>query len=52
MGGEVRLDSTSAPTVFTLDLSGEPVPPGAQRGVPLFSRENAAAEPEQVSRSS
>jgi signal transduction histidine kinase len=50
MGGEVRLDSTSGPTVFTLDLPGEPVPPGAQRGVPVFSRENTAAEPERVSR--
>ena len=52
MGGEVRLDSTSGPTVFTLDLPGEPVPPGAERGAPVFSRENAAAEPEQVSRNS
>jgi signal transduction histidine kinase len=50
MGGEVRLDSTSGPTVFTLDLPGEPVPPGAERGVPAFSRENTAAEPERVSR--
>jgi signal transduction histidine kinase len=50
MGGEVRLDSTSGPTVFTLDLPGEPVPPGAQRVVPVFSRENAATEPEQLSR--
>jgi len=52
MGGEVRLDSTSGPTVFTLDLPGEPVPPGAQRGVPVFSRENTVAEPEHVSRNS
>jgi hypothetical protein len=50
MGGEVRLDSTSGPTVFTLDLPGEPVPPGAERGVPAFSRENTATEPERVSR--
>jgi two-component system OmpR family sensor kinase len=52
MGGEVRLDSTSGPTVFTLDLPGEPVPPGAQRGLPVFSRENTVAEPEHVSRNS
>jgi signal transduction histidine kinase len=50
MGGEVRLDSTSGPTVFTLDLPGEPVPPGARRAEPAFSRENAVTEPGQVSR--
>jgi signal transduction histidine kinase len=42
MGGEVRLDSAASPTVFTLELPGEPVPPGA------FSRENAARPPERV----
>jgi signal transduction histidine kinase len=42
MGGEVRLDSRVSPTVFTLDLPGEPVPPGA------FSRENATRRPERV----
>ncbi len=42
MGGEVRLDSSVSPTVFTLDLPGEPVPPGA------FSRENAPRSPERV----
>jgi signal transduction histidine kinase len=42
MDGEVRLDSSASPTVFTLDLPGEPVPPGA------FSRENAPRSPEHV----
>ena len=42
MDGEVRLDSSVSPTVFTLDLPGEPVPPGA------FSRENAPRSPERV----
>ena len=41
MGGEVRLDSEARPTVFTLDLPGEPVPPGAPRTAFAFSRENA-----------
>jgi signal transduction histidine kinase len=49
MGGEVRLDSTSGPTILTLDLPGEVVPAGARRGTPPFSRENAMTEPEQVS---
>ena len=42
MDGEVRLDSSASPTVFTLDLPGEPVPTGA------FSRENAPRSPEHV----
>jgi signal transduction histidine kinase len=42
MGGEVRLESAANPTVFTLELPGEPVPTGA------FSRENAARPPERV----
>src|SRR6476619_4724823 len=41
MGGDVRLVSERAPTVFALDLPGEPVPPEAPRRPPLFSRENA-----------
>jgi two-component system OmpR family sensor kinase len=49
MDGEVRLDSTHEPTIFTLDLPGEPVPADARRPAPAFSRENAAAE--HVSRS-
>ena len=31
MGGDVRLDSEARPTVFALDLPGEPVPPDAPR---------------------
>ncbi len=31
MGGDVRLDSASDPTRFTLDLPGEPMPPGLRR---------------------
>jgi signal transduction histidine kinase len=49
MGGEVRLESVARPTAFTLDLPGEPRPPGAPRRPPAFSRENARAEPEHVS---
>jgi two-component system OmpR family sensor kinase len=49
MGGDVRLDSVSRPTIFTLDLPGEPVPHDAPRTARVFSRENAAAEPEHVS---
>jgi signal transduction histidine kinase len=48
MGGDVRLDSVSRPTIFTLDLPGEPVPHDAPRTARVFSRENAAAEPEHV----
>jgi signal transduction histidine kinase len=48
MDGDVRLDSVSGPTVFTLDLPGEPVPPDAPRA---FSRENAPAGAEQVAQS-
>jgi signal transduction histidine kinase len=35
MGGEVRLDATHGPTVFTLDLPGEPVPAGAPRSLDI-----------------
>jgi two-component system OmpR family sensor kinase len=50
MSGEVRLDSVSGPTVFTLDLPGEPVPPDARRTAAAFSRENAAAGAERITR--
>jgi signal transduction histidine kinase len=50
MGGEVRLDSDSQPTRFTLDLPGEPTPADAPRRPSAFSRENAEREPESVSR--
>ncbi len=49
MGGEVRLDSVHEPTVFTLDLPGEPVPADVARTAKVFSRENTPAEPEHVS---
>jgi two-component system OmpR family sensor kinase len=49
MDGEVRLDSMHEPTIFTLDLPGEPVPADARRPAHAFSRENAGAE--RVSRS-
>jgi signal transduction histidine kinase len=49
MGGDVRLDSAAQPTVFVLDLPGEPVPPDAPRTSIAFSRENAAPAPESVS---
>ena len=42
MGGEVRLDSASRPTVFTLDLPGEPAPTAGRGATRAFSRENAA----------
>ena len=45
MGGDVRLVSERAPTVFALDLPGEPVPPEVRRRPPAFSRENAEIEP-------
>ena len=48
MGGEVRLDSVAKPTVFVLDLPGEPVPPDAHRHSQPFSRENGIPEPEHV----
>ena len=44
MGGDVLLTSVAHPTVFVVDLPGEPVPAGA-RG---FSRENAPRSPEHV----
>jgi two-component system, OmpR family, sensor kinase len=44
MGGDVRIEPGAHPTVFTLDLPGEPAP-----HVPKpFSRENGAREPEHV----
>jgi signal transduction histidine kinase len=52
MGGEVRLDSVSGPTVFTLDLPGEPVPHGAPRTSIAFSRENTSSAAESVTRGS
>ena len=52
MGGEVRLDSEARPTVFALDLPGEPVPPDAPRTPAAFSRENASPEPESVTQGS
>jgi two-component system, OmpR family, sensor kinase len=52
MGGEVRLDSVTRPTVFTLDLPGEPVPPDAPRTAIAFSRENAPIAPEGVAQGS
>jgi signal transduction histidine kinase len=48
MGGEVRLDSVAKPTMFTLDLPGEPVPPDAPRTAIAFSRENAPPTPESI----
>ncbi len=42
MGGDLTLESVANPTVFVVDLPGEPVPDG----VPPFSRENAASRPE------
>ncbi len=48
MGGAVRLDSHSDPTVFTLDLPADAAPiPQAVDAAP-FSRENAAREVEGV----
>ncbi len=52
MGGEVRLDSVSRPTVFTLDLPGEPVPHGAPRTSIAFSRENTSSAAGSVTRGS
>jgi signal transduction histidine kinase len=48
MGGDVRLDSEARPTVFTLDLPGEPVPHDAPRTPVTFSRGNEASTPEGV----
>ena len=52
MGGDVRLDSEAGPTVFTLDLPGEPVPPDAPRTPAAFSRENVEPAPESVGQGS
>jgi signal transduction histidine kinase len=48
MGGDVRLDSAERPTRLTLELPGEPIPPGAPRSARAFSRENGAQAPERV----
>jgi signal transduction histidine kinase len=42
MGGDLTLASVANPTVFVVDLPGEPVPDDVQP----FSRENAASRPE------
>jgi two-component system OmpR family sensor kinase len=44
LGGDVTLESVVHPTVFVVDLPGEPVPDGAVS----FSRENAQRRPERV----
>lgn len=44
MGGDVRLESSSAPTAFVVDLPGEPAPSDAR----AFSRENVVHEREHV----
>ena len=51
LGGDVRLDSEARPTIFTLDLPGEPAPPGASRSRTPFSRENGSREPDRVPQS-
>ena len=51
LGGDVRLDSEARPTIFTLDLPGEPAPPRASRARTPFSRENGSREPERVPQS-
>ena len=48
MGGDVRLVSERAPTVFALDLPSEAVPPEAPRRPGVFSREKTPGEPERV----
>jgi signal transduction histidine kinase len=40
MGGAVRLDSESQPTIFTLDLAAEQIPDRTAYETPPFSREN------------
>jgi nitrogen-specific signal transduction histidine kinase len=42
MRGDVTLESAANPTMFVVDLPGEPVPDGARP----FSRENAPRQPE------
>jgi signal transduction histidine kinase len=44
MGGAVRLDSDSDPTVFTLDLPTDAAPDPRARDATAFSRGNAARE--------
>jgi signal transduction histidine kinase len=48
MGGAVRLDSASEPTIFTLDLPVEAAPDRRADEPRAFSRENAAREVERV----
>ena len=48
MDGDVRLDSVAQPTVFTLDLPGEAVPPDVPRTAIAFSRENAIPAPQTI----
>jgi nitrogen-specific signal transduction histidine kinase len=48
MGGDVRLDSVAKPTVFVLELPGEPIPSDVRRRPSSFSRGNGVAEPEHV----
>ena len=44
MGGEVRLESVSQPTTFTLDLPAEPAPTARHGSTRTFSRENGASD--------
>lgn len=48
MGGAVRLESDSDPTIFTLDLSGEPILQGSVDKSSSFSRENNRRTAERV----
>jgi signal transduction histidine kinase len=48
MGGAVRLDSDSEPTIFTLDLPAEDDPDRHADELPPFSRENGGQEVERV----
>ena len=48
MGGAVRLESDSAPTIFTLDLPGEPIPEAQIDEPSSFSRENDRRTSERV----
>jgi len=48
MGGAVRLESDSAPTIFTLDLPSEPIPEAQVDEPSSFSRENDRRTSERV----
>jgi two-component system OmpR family sensor kinase len=48
MGGAVRLDSESQPTIFTLDLAAEQIPDRTGYEAPPFSRENDDPQTERV----